>query len=122
MQRCVPFRPLLAVTAGGSQLTGPDPVFRATQQIEYNTALISAAETTIKACETELAQLRDITANGGVQALGTEKGGILGLGSSSAIRDRAGRLLDKMQTSLDKLVKLERENGECMKVLSSGAA
>lgn len=97
-----------------------DPIFKAFYQIEYNTALISSAESTIKSCETELSALKEITANGGDDALGVS--GFLGLGKKSAVKERAKWLLDKMGKSVEKLGKLEAENAEMMKVLASGRA
>ena len=99
-----------------------DPVFRASCQIDYNTALISKAEADIRACETELSALKDITAQGGDEALGVSGTGILGLGKHSAVKDRARWLLDKMGKSVEKLGKLEKDNDEEMKVLASGHA
>lgn len=98
----------------------PDPVFRASCQIEYNTALIAKAEGDIKTYETELTTLKDIATGGGDAALGVSEGGFLGLGKSSAIRERARWLLEKMGKSVEKLGVLERENGEMLRLLSSG--
>ncbi|ORY30013.1 RNA12 protein-domain-containing protein [Naematelia encephala] len=95
-----------------------DPVFRATCQIDYNTTLIAKAESDIRACEAELASLKDITTNGGDAALGVNEGGFLGLGKNSAIRERAKWLLEKMGKSVEKLGGLEKENTEMMKILS----
>lgn len=94
-----------------------DPVFRASCQIEYNAALISKAETDIKAYETELTSLRGIMINGGDAALGLNEGGFLGVGKHSAIRERARWLLEKMGKNVEKLGVLEKENGEMMKLL-----
>ena len=94
-----------------------DPVFKATSQIDYNTALISKAETDIRSCEEELAHLKDISTDGGDAALGINDGRFLGLGRSSAVRERAKWLLEKMGKSVDKLNGLERDNAEMMKML-----
>ena len=99
-----------------------DPVFRASCQIEYNSALIAKAEGDIKTYETELTTLRGITMNGGDAALGVNEGGFMGLGKSSAVRERARWLLEKMGKSVEKLGVLERENGEMLKMLGSGKA
>ncbi|CAD6580112.1 MAG: mitochondrial escape protein 2, partial [Tremellales sp. Tagirdzhanova-0007] len=99
-----------------------DPVFRASCQIEYNTALIAKAESDIRLYETELATLKDITTNGGDAALGVSEGGFLGLGKSSTIRERSRWLLEKMGKSVDRLAVLERENGDMSKLLGSGSA
>jgi len=90
--------------------------------MEYNAVVISTAETTIKSCENELSQLKEITTNGGDAALGVNHGGILGFGQSSAVKERARWLLEKMGKSVDKLGHLERENAEMLKVLGSGKA
>ena len=97
-----------------------DPVFRATCQIEYNSALIAKAEGDIKTYETELALLKDIMTGEGDSTLGL--GHLRGWFKGPAIRDRARSLLEKMGKSLDKLEVLEEENGEMLKVLSSGKA
>ncbi|KAK8869527.1 hypothetical protein IAR55_000093 [Kwoniella newhampshirensis] len=96
-----------------------DPVFKASCQIEYNTALINKAEADIKTYEGELTTLKGITTDGGSEALGVN-GGWLGIGAHTAIRDRAKWLLDKMGKGVDKLGKLEKENEEMGKLLASG--
>ncbi|OCF71499.1 exonuclease [Kwoniella mangroviensis CBS 8886] len=98
-----------------------DPIFKASNQIEYNLTLIAKAENDIKTYETELNTLKGIITEGGSQALGVESNW-LGLGGHSAVRDRARWLLDKMQTSVEKTVKLEKQNGEMAGVLASGRA
>lgn len=100
-----------------SELKPTDPVFRATSQMEYNATLIAKAESEIKAAEAELASLQGITANGGDTALGVPDGGWLGLGRSSAIKDRARYLLDKMSANVEKLNKLEADNADMLKAL-----
>lgn len=99
-----------------------DPVFRASSQIEYNSALIAKAETEIRTAEDELSKLQGITANGGDAALGVEQGGFLGIGKSSAVRERARWLLEKMNKGVEKLGKLEGENAEMLKLMSTGKA
>lgn len=89
-------------------------------QIEYNTTLIAKAEFDIKNAETELSQLQAIIADGGDQKLGVPDGGWLGLGKSSAIKDRAKYLLEKMGKGVEKLTKLEQENADMLKMLSTG--
>ncbi|WWD16211.1 hypothetical protein CI109_100637 [Kwoniella shandongensis] len=96
-----------------------DPVFKASCQIEYNTALINKAEADIKTYENELTTLKGITTEGGSEALGVS-GGWLGFGAHSAIRDRAKWLLDKMGKGVEKLGRLEKENEEMGKLLASG--
>lgn len=105
---------------GCGKANNVDPVFRAFNQIEYNSAIIASADSSIKSCETELSTLKEITANGGDDALGVTGSSWLGLGKHSAIKDRARWLMDKMGKNVDKLSKLEGENEEMMKVLSSG--
>lgn len=63
--------------------------------------------------------LKNITTEGGSDALGVS-GGWLCLGGNSAIKDRGKWLLDKMGGLVDKVGKLEKENAEMVKVLSSG--
>ncbi len=99
-----------------------DPVFRASCQIEYNTALIAKAESDIRTHETELTTLKGITTDGGAAALGASEGGFLGLGKYSAISERARWLLEKMGKSVEKLGVLEKDNAEMMKILGSGRA
>ena len=84
--------------------------------------MIAKAETDIRSCETELTDLKNITTQGGDAALGVSEGGFLGLGKSSAIRERAKWLLEKMGKSVDKLGCLEKDNAEMMKILGSGKA
>ncbi|WVR05409.1 hypothetical protein IAU60_002424 [Kwoniella sp. DSM 27419] len=96
-----------------------DSVFRASCQIDYNAALIAKAESDIRNYETELASLKGITTEGGSESLGIN-GAWLGIGGHSAIKDRAKWLLNKMGKGVEKLGKLEKENEEMVKVLSSG--
>ena len=105
-----------------SHADSPDPVFRSFNQIEYNLAVIASSDSSIKACEAELSTLKEITADGGDDKLGVNGSSWLGMGKHSAIRERAKWLLDKMGKNVDKLGKLEKENEEMMKVLSSGSA
>ncbi|KAK4684547.1 U4/U6 small nuclear ribonucleoprotein PRP31, partial [Tremellales sp. Uapishka_1] len=99
-----------------------DPVFKASCQIEYNTALIAKAESDIKTYETELTTLKTITSDGGDSALGVSGSGWLGMGKQGAIKDRAHWLLGKMGKNVEKLAKLEADNVEQLKVLASGRA
>ncbi|EIW66338.1 hypothetical protein TREMEDRAFT_40986 [Tremella mesenterica DSM 1558] len=92
-----------------------DPTFRASCQIDYNTALISTAQSTIKSCEEELLTLKDIV-SGGEDKLGLSSG-FMGLGSGSAVKERARWLLEKMGKSVEQLKVWEAENGEMIKVL-----
>ena len=95
-----------------------DPVFKASSQIEYNSALISKAENDIKSYEAELAALKDISTGGGDQALGLSEGMFAVFGKSTAVKERARWLLEKMGKSVDKLGVLEKDNAEMMKLLS----
>ena len=96
-----------------------DPVFRATSQIEYNNAVITKTEGEIKNCEEELQKLRDIVmTDGGNDALGVTANP--GLWKSSAVKERAKWLLDKMGKSVEKLNILEKDNAEMVKGLSNG--
>lgn len=94
-------------------------MFRASSQIEYNNAVIAKTDGEIKACEEELQKLREITANGGAEALGVN-GEWYSLSTKTAIRDRAKWLLDKMGKNVDKLNTLESENALMVTILSSG--
>lgn len=94
-------------------------MFKASSQIEYNNAVITKTDDEIKDYEEELQKLREITANGGAEALGVN-GEWYSLGTKTAIRDRARWLLDKMGKSVDKLNGLEKDNAEMVKILSSG--
>ncbi|KAJ4464625.1 exonuclease [Lentinula edodes] len=84
-----------------------DPIFRATQEIEFNNRLVSIAETTIQSCEEELLKLVEIGKNGPSTWL-TE--------DPSSRRSRY--LLKKMMESERKLEALERKNAELKKTLS----
>nr|XP_018263526.1 exonuclease [Kwoniella dejecticola CBS 10117]OBR85684.1 exonuclease [Kwoniella dejecticola CBS 10117] len=98
-----------------------DPIFKASNQIEYNTTLINKAENDIKTYENELNSLKGIITDGGSEALGVNNNW-LGIGGHSAIKERSKWLLDKMLKNVDKTGKLEKENEEMMKILASGAA
>ena len=98
-----------------------DTVFAASCQIEFNNAIIAKAESDIKACEAELTTLKEIASNGGEQALGLSDS-FLGLGGGNALKARAKWLLQTMSGSLEKLNKLEKDNAENVKLLSSGKA
>jgi hypothetical protein len=112
---------LLSLGAG-RRIDPSDHIFNSSNQIEYNLAVIASADSSIKSCEAELSTLKEITADGGDDKLGVNGSSWLGMGKHSAIRERARWLLDKMGKNVDKLAKLEKENEEMMKVLSSGRA
>ncbi|ORX33380.1 RNA12 protein-domain-containing protein [Kockovaella imperatae] len=98
-----------------------DPVFRAMSQIEYNTALIAKAEADIKSYEAELGTLKSISTGGGEEALGLGEGFFSIFGKSTAVKERARWLLEKMGKSVDKLAGLEKDNAEMMKLLTSAS-
>jgi len=97
-------------------------VFKSSNQIEFNTQVIDSADSKIRAYETELSTLKDITADGGDDKLGVNGSNWLGMGKHSAIKERAKWLLEKMGKNVEKLGKLEKENEEMLKVLSDGRA
>ncbi|KAJ7184170.1 RNA12 protein-domain-containing protein [Mycena filopes] len=86
-----------------------DPIFQATQDIAYNEKSIASAESTVKACESELLTLKEI---------GTNDEHWWGGNSASSTRSRY--LLSKMQASAIKIEELERRNTELKKVLAKG--
>ena len=98
-----------------------DPVFRASSQIEYNSALIAKAESDIKSYEDELASLKNISTGGGDEALGLSEGMFSVFGKSTAVKERAKWLLEKMGKSVEKLGLLEKDNGEMMKLLTGSS-
>lgn len=103
-----------------------DPIFRASSQIEYNTVLINKAESDIKAVEAELLELQTISSphksGSNSEDLAADAGGFFGSSRKYPIRQRMGYLLDKMNKAVEKLVDLEKENKEMMKILSTGKA
>ncbi|KAJ3864348.1 exonuclease [Lentinula novae-zelandiae] len=84
-----------------------DPIFRATQEIEFNNRLVSIAETTIHSCEEELLKLVEIGKNGPSSWL-----------TEDPSSRRSQYLLKKMMESERKLEVLERKNAELKKTLS----
>lgn len=86
-----------------------DPVFQATQDIAYNTKLITAAETTIKTCEQELLVLKEVEA---------ATSGFWG--SRAAVSQRIEYLLKNMKAAGTKMEALEKQNASLKKVLSKG--
>ncbi|TCD65369.1 mitochondrial escape protein 2 [Steccherinum ochraceum] len=86
-----------------------DSVFQATQDIAYNTKLITSAETTIKACEQELLILKEVEA---------ATSGFWG--SRSAVSQRVEYLLKNMRSAETKIEALEKQNATLKKVLSKG--
>ncbi|KAJ4488366.1 exonuclease [Lentinula aciculospora] len=84
-----------------------DPIFRATQEIEFNTQLVFIAETTIKSCEEELLKLGEISKHASSNWL-----------TEDAWSRRSQYLMKKMMESERKLESLERKNAELKKILS----
>ncbi|KAJ3815708.1 RNA12 protein-domain-containing protein [Lentinula aff. lateritia] len=84
-----------------------DPIFKATQEIEFNNRLVSIAETTIQSCEEELLKLVEIGKNAPSTWL-----------SEDPSSRRSQYLLKKMMESERKLEVLERKNTELKKTLS----
>src|SRR5579863_8133707 len=78
-----------------------DTVFRATQDLVFNTKLIESAEGTVRTCEQELQVLRTIGFDSGHWWSGATSTGI-----------RAKYLLEKMGNAQATLQKLEKQNGE----------
>ncbi|KAF9070419.1 RNA12 protein-domain-containing protein [Rhodocollybia butyracea] len=84
-----------------------DPVFRASQEIEFNNRLISGAEVTIQACEEELLKLTEIRRDTPTTWFGED-----------ASSRRTQYLMKKMRDSELKLESLERKNVELKKSLT----
>lgn len=93
-----------------------DPIFAAASQIEYDTAVISKAESDIQKYETELLQLKEIASSIGSSTAWNVV--TLGLSGKSAAEERAGWLLSKMGKAVDKVAKLEKEVEGCKKTLA----
>jgi len=87
-----------------------DPVFQATQDINFNAKLIESAEATVRACEQELQVLR---------AIGLDSGRWWSRMTSTEIRTKY--LLERMGNAQATLQKLEKQNRELKKVLARGA-
>ena len=83
-----------------------DRVFQATQDIAYNELLISEAESTIKSAESELVILKDIVSGSWDHSSGTKK-----------VNYRARYLTDKMQNTMERVERLEKENAVLKKAL-----
>ncbi|KAF5391771.1 hypothetical protein D9757_001714 [Collybiopsis confluens] len=84
-----------------------DPIFRATQEIEFNTRLISGAETTINSCEEELLKLAEIRRHTSPSWLGEDPS-----------LKRVQYLMKKMMDAERKVENLEKKNIELKKTLS----
>ncbi|KAI0317299.1 exonuclease [Amylostereum chailletii] len=86
-----------------------DPIFKATQDITYNSKLVESAEGTIRACEQELTTLKNIGTDDAHWWSG-----------SSATQARARYLLEKMQSAQGKVEKLEKQIAMLKKTLAKG--
>ncbi|KAK7015902.1 mitochondrial escape protein 2 [Paramarasmius palmivorus] len=85
-----------------------DKIFQAIQEITYNEAQISSAESSIKSCEEELLKLKDIGWNPAKWFW------------NDPPSRRAEYLMSKMMEAERKLEVLERKNGELKKALAKG--
>ena len=89
-----------------------DPVFRATQDMAVNDNLIAGADSTIKACEAELATLQEITGpESFFQSLWR---------SRRASMERRRYLLKKMYEAQVRIQTLEKQNVDLKKTLAKG--
>lgn len=82
-------------------------VFSATQDIEYNKQLITASESTIKACEDELLRLTEI----GVHTRSSV------FGANRAVSMRTRYLLNAMGEASAKIESLEKANARLKRLL-----
>jgi hypothetical protein len=85
----------------------PDTVFCAAQDIDYNKQLITASESTIKACEEELVRLTEIGEHTRSSVFGTNR----------AVSLRTRYLLNSMGEASAKIESLERANAKLKKLL-----
>lgn len=89
-----------------------DNVFRATQDMAVNDKLITSADTTIKACEAELATLQEIAGpEGFFQSLWK---------SRRASTERRRYLLKKMYEAQVRIQTLEKQNMDLKRILARG--
>ncbi|KAM6500724.1 RNA12 domain containing protein [Amanita muscaria] len=88
-----------------------DPIFAATQDISYNSKLISNFEKTIKNCEDELTTIKPITVTG-------SSGWIFSYGDN--LQARASYLASKIQPTQKKIEALEKANKDLRAILSKG--
>lgn len=84
-------------------------MFQANQDIAFNTKVIAANETIVKACEDELRNLNQL-----------ESGSLSGWFGSRAVRARGKYLLKKMRAAAEKIESLDEKNVALKKVLSKG--
>ena len=85
-----------------------DLVFGASQDIDYNKQLITASESTIKACEEELLRLAEIGEH--------TKSSVFGIERAVSVRTRY--LLNVMGEASAKIESLERANVKLKKLLA----
>lgn len=86
-----------------------DTVFSAMQDIDYNKQLITASESTIKACEEELLRLTGIAEYARSSVFGTDR----------AVSLRTRYLLNTMGQASAKIESLERANAKLKKLLAN---
>jgi hypothetical protein len=84
-------------------------VFSATQDIDYNKQIITASESTIKACEEELLRLTEIGEYTRSSVFGTDR----------AVSLRTRYLLNTMGEASAKIESLERANAKLKKLLTT---
>lgn len=89
-----------------------DPVFRATQDMAVNDKLIASADSTIKACEVELATLQEIT--------GPERFFQSLWKSRRASMERRNYLLKKLYEAQVRIQTLEKQNVDLKRTLAKG--
>ena len=91
-----------------------DPVFRATQDMAVNDKLIATADSTIKACEDELATLQEII--GPVRFLHS----VWQSTGRRASMERRRYLLKKMYDAQSRIQTLEKQNVDLKRILARG--
>lgn len=102
--------PHLFFRGGSWRLIGSlDPVFGASQDIDYNKQLITASESTIKSCEEELLRLSEIGEYTKSSVFGTDR----------AVSMRTRYLLNAMGEASAKIESLERANSKLKKLLAN---
>ncbi|KAG0706364.1 RNA12 protein-domain-containing protein [Suillus ampliporus] len=87
-----------------------DPIFQATQDIALNEKLTSSAESTVRACESELTTLQDLSK--------AERS--FWLFRRKVTSERKEYLLKKMRSAQTKIQTLEKRNVELKRVLAKG--
>lgn len=94
-----------------SHVISPDPIFAATQEISYNSNLISNYEKTIRGCEDELISIKPIA---------TEKSFGWILPRYGGLQARARYLTLKIQSTQKKIEALEKTNTDLRVILCRG--